>query len=285
MQDAILSMEMFKVFENLMQKHGLHVDQAGALGDEINLALLGLSPRSEFQKKLASRMPLPESKITEIVKDVDEQIFKKIRSVMQQIPAPTESLVKETPLSTPAASQQKPPLRDVLQKTPKLDIPVEVPVEPVQETSAEPPASLKVATQENQAMSEPTATQTPLYLEKGQSPREEVQPQETPPTAREAPDEHLDRLALLKEIETISTPRQGTAEKTEPSDGAAAKDNASETPINLPTGGIAEAKLEKMFQIPHEEKVLPATPKEEESKPAAEKTRPYSVDPYREPTV
>lgn len=80
LQDAILSAENAETIFEIGKKHGLLMDKSGELGEEIGYVMLGITKAADFPSVLKDRLDLPEEKVSFIVKDIDEKIFKPIRA-------------------------------------------------------------------------------------------------------------------------------------------------------------------------------------------------------------
>src|SRR3989338_9831762 len=72
------------VAKNLMQKYQLHIDQGAVVEREIILLLLGLKDPTEFTQALAEEAKLDQQTISNITKDVNEQIFVPLREEMRR---------------------------------------------------------------------------------------------------------------------------------------------------------------------------------------------------------
>jgi hypothetical protein len=69
----------------LGQKHGIHVDQLGQLQTEILMVLIGIIPPDEFENELKTVLGLPAEKVTAIVNDANEMIFKPVRQSLVDV--------------------------------------------------------------------------------------------------------------------------------------------------------------------------------------------------------
>jgi hypothetical protein len=95
------------------QKFNLHIDQIGALGDEVMLALLGFTPLAAFAGELATQLSLDPVLAQTIVAEINSSIFLSIRESMQKFTegrAATQPIVDAkptamtSPVSAPAVS-------------------------------------------------------------------------------------------------------------------------------------------------------------------------------------
>ncbi|HVB19823.1 MAG TPA: hypothetical protein VNF51_00845 [Candidatus Paceibacterota bacterium] len=85
------------IAQNLMAKYGLRIDQGGVLEREIMLLLMGIDNPDEFIQVLAEEAKLDQKTITNIVQDVNTQIF---------VPLREEEEKKGGMMATPPASEQ-----------------------------------------------------------------------------------------------------------------------------------------------------------------------------------
>jgi hypothetical protein len=85
-QDIILSTNTEEAIKTIADKNSLHIDTAGQLNEQITFVMIGLEPASEFIKHIKERLQLPEEKARAVAKDVNEQIFNKIREVLKNTP-------------------------------------------------------------------------------------------------------------------------------------------------------------------------------------------------------
>jgi hypothetical protein len=85
------------------QKFNLHIDQIGALGDEVMLALLGFTPLAGFAGELAAQLSLDPVLAQTIVAEINSSIFVSIRESMQKF-AEGRSTPLPAPDTKPAAT-------------------------------------------------------------------------------------------------------------------------------------------------------------------------------------
>lgn len=76
---AIISAELSKHVQELAKRHQLHLDQAGALENEVLLAMLGFYPQEEFTQKLRTNVQITADQAQALANDVNEEIFKPAR--------------------------------------------------------------------------------------------------------------------------------------------------------------------------------------------------------------
>lgn len=90
-QEAMVSFDTAKKVEEVGKKYGLAIDQIGALGDVTSYVMLGLVPGKNFVPTLMKKGEIDEKKATEIAKDIDGEIFQKIRESLRKIEAAREA--------------------------------------------------------------------------------------------------------------------------------------------------------------------------------------------------
>ncbi|OGG44333.1 hypothetical protein A2841_04130 [Candidatus Kaiserbacteria bacterium RIFCSPHIGHO2_01_FULL_48_10] len=101
---------------------------------------------------------------------------------------------------------------------------------------------------------------------------------QTPGIPEKSSDLDAERKQLLQEIETIAVLKEPEVRST--NNELRGGQKSMTPPSNLPTGTIAETKLQEMFRLPKEEKKVEAP---QVAKPVPKPPQSYSVDPYREP--
>ncbi len=79
------SMDSTNNIRAIGNKYALHVDQIGELGDEIGLVMLGLTKTGDFVTHLIARLGLDRPVAEAIAREVNEQIFLKIRESLQAL--------------------------------------------------------------------------------------------------------------------------------------------------------------------------------------------------------
>lgn len=118
----------------MVATYQLHVDQGTALEREILLLLLGIEDLDEFTHALVSEIQIEQSSVSGIVKDINEQIFIPLREELQNGPmTPPAREVPEERLTMPSD------MRPVMSAPPLPPKPGAVPPPP-------PPRALQAAT-------------------------------------------------------------------------------------------------------------------------------------------
>jgi len=85
-KEAMLKIETADIVRTIGNKYALHVDQVGELADEIGLVMLGLTRPNEFVTHIIARIGVDHIVAEAIAKEVNEQIFLKIRESLQELP-------------------------------------------------------------------------------------------------------------------------------------------------------------------------------------------------------
>lgn len=92
LQDIILSFEKVEATQSIGRKYHLHIDQIGYLANEINYIILGFTKPYELTDNIKKALNVPYDIAQEIVRDVDEQILKKIRGELQAVYSPEHAV-------------------------------------------------------------------------------------------------------------------------------------------------------------------------------------------------
>lgn len=138
LKESIASVNDFEIILGIKKKYGLHFDQTGELSDEILLVTIGITPPQEFIRNLQKRLNVPMETAQAIGVEVNEKIFKPVRESLKKIhqmeeDAEQEEQQKET------ASQPKPlDLKNKMESTSDIGVPVELPQKPKPDTYREP---------------------------------------------------------------------------------------------------------------------------------------------------
>jgi hypothetical protein len=77
------------------EKHALHTDEIGILGEEINKIISGVNRSASFYGAVQSKFGWNLEKTNAVVKDVDEQIFVNIRKSLKEKTSGNDSYKKE----------------------------------------------------------------------------------------------------------------------------------------------------------------------------------------------
>lgn len=85
LQDAITSVESAQILSEIGKKFKLHLDQQSFLGDETGYVLLGVSDPMEFVSSLSIKLGIDRNTASQIVSEINEKIFVKIKESLRQI--------------------------------------------------------------------------------------------------------------------------------------------------------------------------------------------------------
>jgi hypothetical protein len=108
-KDVLGSIENAEVMETIGKKHNLHIDQQGALVDEITLLILGMTKIGDFPNALSAELHVPDNVAQKITADVNAQIFHPLREQLRQsLEAPKEIGLESKPVEEQIQSQLEP---------------------------------------------------------------------------------------------------------------------------------------------------------------------------------
>lgn len=135
-KSLLYSPEMHKVVEELGKKYQLHIDKLGLLEAEIGAVMLGFIEPQDFPEILAENLGTDPKKTAEMLRDINDQLFLKIRGAMGEGAAQKTSGPK--PVTMPSAvNAPKPTTPPAPAIAPKPTLPA-APITPPQA-----PATLK----------------------------------------------------------------------------------------------------------------------------------------------
>jgi hypothetical protein len=100
-RNAVLSVEWEGKVQAIGQKHRLHIDQVGALGDLTLMTMIGMVNLSDYPSQMAQQLNIPASDAEAITKEVGDEVFMPIRESLKKLSSPTNP-AKPAP-STPVA--------------------------------------------------------------------------------------------------------------------------------------------------------------------------------------
>ena len=89
-QDIILSSNYQDSLLEIGRKYQLNVEQMGIMEQETTIAMMGLTPTTDFEKELTRELNIDSAKSSEIAKDISEKIFFKIRELLKSWSMGTE---------------------------------------------------------------------------------------------------------------------------------------------------------------------------------------------------
>lgn len=97
LQEAIATIHLNERLQEVCSKHGLHLDQLGALEKEVRSVLAGETDRDDFVAAIESSLGIDTKRAIAIAADVNIDVFTAIREAMikgsepHQDPAPDQS--------------------------------------------------------------------------------------------------------------------------------------------------------------------------------------------------
>ena len=128
-QQLLYSTDMNKILVDIGSKYKLHIDQIGKLEEETGSVMLGFIEPADYSRMISEALQVDSAVAENIVKDVNEQLFIKIRESMKQLPPNEEtagSVVKSLPENSVAdmIMQKKPrELSPSMETTPDAQVP------------------------------------------------------------------------------------------------------------------------------------------------------------------
>lgn len=97
-QEVILSTNYEETLLEIGKKYNLNVEQLGILERETTLVMMGLTPTKDFETELTRELNVDKIKGFQIVKDINEKVFLKIRELLKLMntPAGEEPSLEQT---------------------------------------------------------------------------------------------------------------------------------------------------------------------------------------------
>lgn len=106
LESLAMSAQILQKIEDVANRHDLNLDQTGEMVAEVRDVITEVVPTSEFTKELAQRLEISDIKARDITIDIDKEVFKAIKSLMQQFmeidQIVSEDPKKKTPTPAPA---------------------------------------------------------------------------------------------------------------------------------------------------------------------------------------
>jgi len=102
-RQAILASDFEDTFHIIGTGHQLHIDQIGALGDEIMLAMLGFTDLAQLPARLSTALRVPADMAATISQEVSDKIFVPIRESMKAFAEKKSSAPAPVPAAAPKA--------------------------------------------------------------------------------------------------------------------------------------------------------------------------------------
>lgn len=208
-QDAMFAEATAEKMEEIGRKHGLLIDAIGTLATETGYVMVGLVHPKDFTARIADAVGVSAMKARDIANDINEGVFKPIRTHMltmyniqdssgQTIPKPPPSFTIPPPAGgpTPSFAQtplQKPAVPVVTEKIAPMIFPekLQPPVSP--SSPAIPPAPLFM-----ESLAQDSKVSTPLpeqQKEEAKPPAPDVRPvPATIITGRSGPDPYREAV-------------------------------------------------------------------------------------------
>jgi len=87
-QEIILSTHYQDTLIEIAKKYQLNIEKLGILERETTLVMMGLTPTKNFEHELTRELSIDEEKGSLIVKDINEEIFLKIRELLKLMNTP-----------------------------------------------------------------------------------------------------------------------------------------------------------------------------------------------------
>ncbi len=105
-RDAIQAVDWRGIVLSMREKKGFSFEQIEDLGVETELLLCGLLSPENFPAELSARMKIPRAKADELVNEMNELVFKKIRQELMKLTEKKKIQVREEPIPSvrPAAA-------------------------------------------------------------------------------------------------------------------------------------------------------------------------------------
>ncbi len=85
-QGLVYSAHMLDVIQSIGTKYKLHIDQVGTLEAEVADIMIGFTPAEKFVPNLMATLSLDQATAENIAKDINDELFIKIREAMKKLP-------------------------------------------------------------------------------------------------------------------------------------------------------------------------------------------------------
>src|SRR3989344_4770320 len=82
---AITATPWREKLKKISEKHNLHIDQAGHLGEETAIVMFGLDHTDNLVANIAKHVEVSEEKAKAIAEDLNREIFLKVRESLKKI--------------------------------------------------------------------------------------------------------------------------------------------------------------------------------------------------------
>lgn len=113
LRNVMFSEQRMAATKKIQEKYRLHVDQLGRLIEEIGYVFVGLEPSANFAKNLEESLKIDGTTAENIAREVNQEIFLKIRESLKQMeenkntPKPEELLRELEHHSSPVTTADK----------------------------------------------------------------------------------------------------------------------------------------------------------------------------------
>ena len=101
-RSAIQAADLDQKVRAVGEKHQLHIDQIGELGDETLLAMLGFSPLETLDKRLSEALSISPEAGAALATDLGTEVFGSIRESMKKFTEKSTLKPQELPKAEPA---------------------------------------------------------------------------------------------------------------------------------------------------------------------------------------
>lgn len=107
-RNAVLSVEWEQKVQAIAQKHALHIDQSGALGDTTLMAMLGFFDMADFASHITQEVGIPANTASAIATEVSNEVFTPIRDSLRKFIEGASKTEAPAAPSAPAAVKAAP---------------------------------------------------------------------------------------------------------------------------------------------------------------------------------
>ncbi len=138
-QALVYSADMGAILHTIGEKHQLHVDQIGALEFEAAAVMIGLTEPANFSQELVDALDVSPEKAEDIAKDIDNQLFIKIRESLKKLPSTLVTAAAAPTTTAPAITSPAVTTPSVSVVMPSAVAPKEITPTPIVITRVVPP--------------------------------------------------------------------------------------------------------------------------------------------------
>ncbi len=123
-REAITSVDFAEKLQNIGKANSLHLDELDALFEEVGFVMLGDTRTQDFGAKISERLSLRPDQVAPIVKSVDEEIFRPIRTALISLHDNEPRRITDVPLPAASAPSYVPPVpqKNSLPTTPESNL-------------------------------------------------------------------------------------------------------------------------------------------------------------------